>query len=70
VIAVVVGIASEGRLLAIYGASILETHNLAKRILEQRRLFRKRPEHWDRRRKPGSSAASQLSLFPADPPSR
>jgi hypothetical protein len=63
------GIASEGRLLAVYGASILETHNLAKRILEERRLFRKMPEHWDRRRKRGPSA-SQPSLFPADPPSR
>jgi hypothetical protein len=57
------GLGSDRGMLTVYGPSISETHNLAKRILSERRRFRKVPEHWRSRPKPPGSGHSQLALF-------
>ncbi len=57
------GIGSEGTLLAVYAASVRQTHNLAKRILNERGRFRRKPEHSSPRPR-RSSSKSQLRLFP------
>ncbi len=57
------GLGQDRGMLTVYGASIRGTHRLAQRILDERRRFRRMPDHWRRPPRPPRSRHVQESVL-------